>query len=252
MKKLLAILCAVGFGVSLEAATVGSNETNARAITLSTTQLDLAVTLVEEEEEGWDDDWGDDDWGDDDWGDDDWGDDDWGDDGSWFSSGVYYFKASLKKNTAYTIWMDGSKAGEIVLDSYPYGEMMYETPSASFSAVEQQVDSKGVTHYISWMRAEDWASEDPNSWTYYISLSGEVGDKVTFHAVQGEKSFLPDGVADNPKTLVFADTEKTEGYKITDEGSYYFKADLTAGRKYLFRTTGGTAKTNVSVRVDAS
>lgn len=197
-------------------------------------------------------------------------------DAYFYSAGVYYLKMTLKKGKSYTVWFEGGDADKIGLDGFDvyayepgwddwgddddWGDLDWnsddfddwgggtssspEPPWAGFWDFRQQ---GGV--YAAWLYADDWDPSDPSSWTYYIQLGGDVGLSTTVHVVEGEKTFLPAGMKDNPKVLRMADAEqvfpteqdKSGNVMITEEFAYYFKANLEGGRRYLLRTTDGTA-----------
>lgn len=170
-------------------------------------------------------------------------DPDWGE---FYGTGAYYLKVTLQKGHSYTVYMEGGSAENLWMDAYAYDNWEGEVwpPSAGFFDGDTQSGK-----YLLWMYSDDWDSDDPNTWNYFISLSGAIGASTTVTILEGIHSFLEPGLERNPKQITMKDAETTFSGKLTEENAYYFKANLTEGRKYLVRTTGGTAAKPYSLRV---
>lgn len=155
-----------------------------------------------------------------------------------YGTGAYYLKVPLQKGHSYTVYMEGGSAEDLWMDAYAYDNWDGEVwpPSAGFFDGDTQSGK-----HILWMYSDDWDSGDPNTWNYFISLSGTIGASTTVTILEGIHSFLEPGLERNPKQITMKDTETTFNGKLTEENAYYLKANLTEGRKYLVRTTGGTA-----------
>ena len=186
---------------------------------------------------------------------------------------------TLTRGKAYTVWFEGGDAEKVRISSTvrgvpvsgvrPYSNDFFgweddfnddytsddpalptipiggstTGPSARFTSFSEQ---GGV--YMAVLQADDWGKSDPASWTYNIDLYGSSALKTTVHIAAGVKSFLPEGMKDNPRLLTMKDEEQsfpakdeTGNVTTTIESNYWFKAELEAGRRYLLRTTGGTA-----------
>lgn len=173
-------------------------------------------------------------------------------DGDYYDSGAYYLAVTLKRGKSYTVYAESpSGADAIDLDVYPRDTTESEDdreifgPSATFSGEEQ------AGYQVMWLDGSDWdLEEDPSSWKYYIYLSGDAGTKATVKIVEGIVTFLEEGLEENPGTLSFSDRETETTRKFTEEHTYYFTSKLTAGRKYLIRTGGGTAAQPFDLSID--
>ena len=219
MKKLLILLAALGCGVTLHAASAaqGSCEAKARDISVGASG---AVVLVNEYDPDW---------------------------GEFLGNGVYYAKVTLKKGHSYTVYSDN--ADNVSLEAYAWENWEGDVwpPMAGFYDGDVQ-SGKNVL----WMYASDWDEDDQSSWPFYIRLSGSIGRSAVLNVVEGIQTFVAKGLAANPEQITMADgKDKSASRSITEEGSYYFKASLTEGRKYLIRTTGGTAKKPYALRVSS-
>ena len=193
-----------------------------------------------------------------------------------FSYGVYYLKVTLKKGKTYTIWFQGGDAEKIGLDGFyvfpkedesswggdwgDWGDDDWDDDDDDWGGGDWTVSAdapmlwdfrKQGSICAAWLYSDDWESSAPSSWTYYIKLSSEtLGLSTTVHVEEGERTFLPAGMYDNPKLLTMTDAEQTfpteadksDNVTTTAESNYWFIAKLDAGRRYLIRTTGGTAQ----------
>lgn len=225
MKKLLiAISTALAVGVGL-AATKGSCESAAASISVGRSTTVKLVAEYDPEDRSYDD----------------------------SGDGVYYLTTTLSRGYAYTLTYSGATADEVSVYAYPRETTEAEdekdiySPFASFSEFGDG-SFNGV--YVQYLQSEDWDSEDPSSWKYYIVVSGELGASVTVSLASGIVQYADPGSSDNPTTLSFADTLKTGSYDFLD-GEYYFSASLKAGRFYRVRTTGGTTTYPVYLSLDA-
>ena len=218
MRKLLVLLAALSCGVSLHAASgaKGSCEAKAQEIGVGWSGT---VRLVEEFDPDW---------------------------GESFGTGAYYLKVTLQRGHSYTIWTEGGNVADIWTDAYAYDNWEGDVwpPMAGFYDGDTQSGKN-----LLWMYADDWDSTDPSSWPYFIYLNGQVGQYTTVHIAEGVISFKEKGTAGNPELITVKDSNQEAARKITDEGEYYFKANLTEGRKYFVRTAGGTAAKPYSLKV---
>ena len=218
MRKFLILLSALVCGTALQAASAakGSCEAKAQEIKVGWSG---SVRLVQEYDPDWNES---------------------------YDNGVYYLKVTLQKGHSYTIYMEGGSAAGLWLDAYAYDNWDGDVwpPMAGFDDADTQSGK-----YLLWMYSDDWDSGDPSTWNYYVSLSGKIGDTTTVHVLEGIHSFLEPGLERNPKQITMKDTETTFSGKLTEENAYYLKSNLTEGRKYLIRTTGGTAAKPYSLKV---
>ena len=154
-------------------------------------------------------------------------------------NGVYFYKVTLSKGTPFTIWVSGGAAEEMSLDVYTDFDKDYYT---SFELGETD---DGIQ--FARLAAGDWDEEDPSKVSFYVQVSGEVGNEATVQSQSSWISFVPYGSEEYKKPLTFAESQKTMSARFLDDGEYWMTARLTAGRLYRMRTTGGTAEDPVSL-----
>ncbi len=226
----LVALCAVFAALSADAATAvsGSCESKAVSIGMTATGAMRAVALVDEYD---------------------------ADDKENTGRGVYYFKATLKRGNAYTVWTEGVSADNpVYLDAYAADPKDDDDfgPGAGFDDVgETGADTRLVMYADDWtVDDEDPEFNDPSSWTYYFVLEGAIGASATVWFRQGVVT--PSGREDTPVAISPAGKEATTSRKLELGGEYHFKAKLTAGRLYHFATGGGTAEMPLNVSVGGS
>ena len=160
--------------------------------------------------------------------------------------GCHYYKVTLNKGKAYTIWISGDKAQEIDL----LVDTDWEDESAPLAMFDYDEKGDGATK-IAYLYADSWDEEDPARGTYYVQLSGEIGAATTLQFVEGIKSFVQEGEEGNPRRLTMTDVQQKD-VKNLIEGEYYYVASLKAGRKYCIRTTSGTKGLPLSLFVDST
>ncbi len=209
MKKFLfAALVALVGSAAVAAAAAGNCESKAVAIKGSQT-----VTLVNE----WDPEWK-----------------------EFSDTGVYYYKVTLSKGAAYSIWLEGGNVDDMELYVYTDFDKGYIT--------EFESDETDTVKFAR-LAPGDWDEDDPSKVTFYIQVSGEIGLSATLNAANGYRSFVPVGSEDNPRALTFSN----KPVSLTDaflDGSYYMTARLTANHMYRISTSGGTVDSPVTLSVD--
>lgn len=166
--------------------------------------------------------------------------------------GAYYLAVTLNRGKSYTVWVEGATAAAVDLMCYAREPTDSEWnkdifgPSADFGGAEEYLNAQAC--YLSY---EDWDyEEDPSSWKYYIYISGDIGTAVKVGFTEGIKTFVEPGTEENPKTISFSTNEAKDAASF-GEGDYYYRAYLTAGRKYLIRTVGGTEAAPLSVALES-
>lgn len=157
--------------------------------------------------------------------------------------GVYYFKATLKRSYAYTVWTQGITTNdEISVACYAADPKDDDDwgPSADFTEMEDfGGDQRFVLFADDWyIDEEDKSENDPKSWTYYIQITGNVGDQVTINFQSG--AIIPPGRVENPRSITPSANRSTVKDILQLDGEYLLRARLQAGRLYYFCTTGGT------------
>lgn len=209
--------------VATAAATTGSCESKAVAISASSTEQGKTVTLVNE----WD-----------------------GKKST--TNGVYYFKMTLKKGTAYTVWLDYGEGktsqAAYIEDAYQsWGNFEQMPPAAYFerAAVGETyrwvVDGKEWDYTDSW--GGDWGGSEwdivvPSTWVYYIRVRGTTGDKAVLRYQTGNR--IPIGVEQNPLVLTPTTSKQTTKDFVYYSGDYCVKLSMKADHRYHFETTGAT------------
>ena len=128
---------------------------------------------------------------------------------------------------------------DVYTDDDYYGKEKNEDkePAADFDGEEI---NDGETK-IAYMYAESWDDEDPGTGRYIVAVYGEIGESATLHFTSGIKTFTVRGSEESPETISFKESWTTRSRKLLDEGEYWFRAKLKAGRKYRVYTRKGSA-----------
>lgn len=158
-------------------------------------------------------------------------------------SGVCYYKVALRKGVAYSFWISGGSVDEMLL-SVDVDWTLEDIPMASCDYEEY---SSGVK--AAFMYDYAWDEDDPSSFTYYVAVSGEIGQRTMLYFTQGIMSFTRVGEESNPKRITVGDAQVNASETLID-GDYFFVASLIAGRKYMFRTTGGVADDPLAISIE--
>ena len=169
--------------------------------------------------------------------------------------GACYYKATLRRGMAYTVYTSGITTNMTVRldDLYP-AESTKESqvePGAGFEEVDER---DGNQRYV--MSADEWyiddedpAESDPASWTYYFRLRGTIGEKGTIMFVQGVS--IPRGRSQNQDLISPSTTPQTVSErKLEINGEYYFRARLQAGRLYHFATSQATETMPLGITIE--
>lgn len=221
MKKLISALCVAGFAAAAAFGANGDCEDRAVSIKFSASGGYRTVKLVpaydSEAESGsrYDD-----------------------------TQGVYYFKATLERGKAYTVWTSGIGTNDYIsVNAYaaePGESSDADGPSAEFAEIEEPgAEQRFVLYADDWyIDYEDPSASDPKSWTYYVEITGDVGDTVTLNFAQGV--VIPQGREDNPLALTPTTSGGTVSRTLQLDNEFYMRARLQAGRMYRFGTDGGT------------
>ena len=138
------------------------------------------------------------------------------------SDGVYYFKATLNRGNAYTVWTEGVSTDDddIYVDAYARDTTESEdnrdifAPGASFDTVSEiGYNTRLVMYSDDWyIDEEDPEFSDPKSWLYYIKIEGRAGARVTIAFQQGV--VIPAGREESPVTISPSKTEKQYSSKL--------------------------------------
>lgn len=154
--------------------------------------------------------------------------------------GTAWYKLTVKKGDSATVWIQDGDVDKVTLMSWADPSMTKEIwPMADFTW-----GSAPRTVQALFLESSSWDESDPNTWTFYFNIFGMVGDKVNMYCTAGIHSFNEKGAPDNPVVLTVKDSEQKTSVKVLelDTGyEYYWKTKLEAGRKYLFKTSGGSA-----------
>lgn len=212
MKKIVLMFIMVTMGLLMYGAESGSHMGN--AISLRSSQ---SVTLVDE----YDPDFGD-----------------------YYGIGVRYYKVSIKKGAACTIWITGGNAANMSLAV----DTNWEDENAPFASFDYD-SFAGGTIYAAFLDSDAWFDDDPSSGTFYVCVSGEIGDQAMLYYASGIQEFIREGEEGNPKRITVSETSTASTQQLM-EGDYYFIANLQAGKRYSFRTTGGTDDSPMGFSID--
>ena len=168
-------------------------------------------------------------------------------DGSSYGTGAYFLKFTASRGTAYTITAKSASEDGVGLDVSDLSTYDFDK-EVNAPWFEGSTDPDGTERAI--LRAEEWDAEWHDAKvSYYIYLSGEIGDSVTVSLVTGvEESPTPSGTMEKPTTLSPTAAEAKLVGELT-EGSYYCTAELTAGNKYKFWTSGGNEDYGLSLSI---
>ena len=163
---------------------------------------------------------------------------------------VYYFKATLKRSMAYTVYTTGlGSETNITLDIYAKdaSKDSESEPSATFDEIaESGGNIRQVMYADSWYIDEDDPDEsDPASWTYYFAFLGDGPTTFTVYFSTGVQ--VPTGREENPFSISPGKSPATKQTNLEMDGEYYFRARLTEGRLYRFGTSGGTSNEVLSL-----
>ena len=150
---------------------------------------------------------------------------------------VFYWKWTLSKGQAYTVWCSSDEWSGTPMTSFSSSS----GPDAQFS---ESVDADGYTYYL--MKDTDWFSTDPATGVYYFYISSyeEAAPSATVH--YGRGNHMPKGLLQNPDTLEIPEqeTEKTVSFHKDYMGMnhpYAYSVEMKAGKRYIIRSAGGTA-----------
>ena len=160
-----------------------------------------------------------------------------------YDMGVCYYKITLRKGTAYTIWLSGGNSADMMM-SVDVDWQQENSPFAMFDYMDYASGDK-----VAFMYADAWDEDDPTSFVYYVAISGEIGDTCQLYYQTGIKSFTQVGEEDNPRRITVSDTQVNDSRNLI-AGDYYYIVRLEAGRKYMFRTTGGTSESPLAMSID--
>ena len=169
------------------------------------------------------------------------------------NQGVYYFKATLKRSIAYSVWTTGIGTNDTVQVSIypeePPESSSKDAPSADFTEVDEpNNDQRYILYADDWyIDPDDPSASDPTSWTYLIEVTGDVGESVTVNFQQGV--VIPQGRPEAPLTISPSTTPARITRKLQLDDEYYLRARLVAGRLYWFGTSGGTPENVLSVDI---
>ena len=186
---------------------------------------------------------------------------------------VCYYKMTLSKGKAYTIWVGDKSARDAAIDiddAYPKisTSETQEEPMASFEMVEFGEEQRWVVDGKTWGYDDDDGWDDdfgddegdlgdfgdddfdidwvdpviPDSWTYYIVIRGKAGETCNLYYIQ--KNDVPVGVAQNPLVISPDTKDVTKGGLEFKSSDYFVQMKVVAGRRYYLMTSGG-ASTNL-------
>ena len=178
---------------------------------------------------------------------------------------VHCYKVSLsydkkkKKGIAYSLWLTDDKGetvtdANIAIDDIQPAEPTTDDGIPPFANFDEYSGGWGLMQVL---KEEEWTVDepdpednDPSPWWYHIRIIGVKDANVKLHYQRGNR--LPLGIADNPQTLTFGESEQKTSLTnfVKGETSYYFQGDLEQDRRYIFATVGGTVENAYSLDFD--
>lgn len=161
-------------------------------------------------------------------------------DGERTDIGAYYFKLTLKRYASYSVWINTNNLEDVSLEVYTNDE----DAGADFD-----VDTSNDGILYARIGSEDWDVEDPSSVTFYVYVTGNVGDRVTVNSSAGYMNFEPKGSPDNIAAISFDERERRLSTLFVDD-EYWMSAYMRQGRMYRVQTTGGTPDEPISFEID--
>ena len=151
-----------------------------------------------------------------------------------YGGGIYYFKVSLKVATGYTLWSTGASSVSAYMGAWDADMGSVNSDFSSFSTRD------GVNFWMT-ITPEDWW-DGMVSGTYYLVVSGNVGESFTLNWLQGVmEEPIPVGVEENPATISVGTTAAASSATLFSDGFYYYATTLAAGKRYKLWTVGGNA-----------
>ena len=255
MKKMLILVLTGLTSVAAFAAVKGSSEKDAISLSASTTLKATQVKLVQDPSTN-------------------------------VARFVCYYKITLSKGKAYTIWVDnaatnGVKTQSATISIPPfsiYPKFGFNSPIAMFDAAEVGESTFWVMSGKEWSSSVaddnwgdsslgssasefdfDWNWTTPNTWTYYIVVQGNEGETATLHYAVGKK--IPTGIRQNPLVLKVATTpqvtvdpndNKARPGSVKGEmqfwsSNYYCQVSMKLGCRYHFTSSLGSEANALSV-----
>lgn len=163
-----------------------------------------------------------------------------------YDSGVAYYKISLSKWSQYTVWIEGGNVKDLDLDVGVSWDDM-----DTYATFEPTEELSGGNIKAAYLYQDGWDEDDPSKATFYVCISGDVGQSTTLHYTSGIKTFTVTGEEDSPKSISTKDTVQSVSSKlVTENGEYWLKVTLSPGRKYAFYTEKGTVENQLDIDFD--
>ncbi len=165
-----------------------------------------------------------------------------------WDSGVIYYKVKLVKGQSATVWISGGDASSMDFWELDYDWDDYSgdddiLPSVSFDEDFVRDDGAVKGWYL---HSDSWDDDDPSTVTFYISVYGDIGQKCNLYYSPKIESFTREGEEGNPRLITMTENSQKDAKSLID-GEYHYMVMLEAGRKYSIRTTGGSAKTPLTI-----
>lgn len=161
-------------------------------------------------------------------------------DGEYTDIGAYYFKLSLSRYASHSIWINPGGNEDLSLEVYTNDE-------DAMADFEVDTSSDGVLYAR--IGGEDWDAEDPSSVTFYVYVTGNVGDRVTVSSSSSYMNFEPKGSEENVVNITFDENGKKLSTRFVED-EYWMSSYLKAGRLYRVRSTGGTSENPIAFEIE--
>ena len=152
------------------------------------------------------------------------------DSGEYYDSGCYYIKVTCSRDKEYTVYLSDATDGVSIdvsdISSYDWDK---EVNLPSFSS---EYDNYYTLTLDDW-DDDGWDDAYDKSGTFYIYVTGEIGDKATVTFASGiVEPPIEYGTEENPKTITIGNNTSSASASLID-GSYYFTANLKNGRAHV-------------------
>ena len=182
---------------------------------------------------------------------------------------VHFYRMNVRKETPYTVWIEGMSDPSVTIVAVN-AEFSFEVdpPLAVFSETaygdEVRWSLTGKEEWaINWdfnglgqdapagfdlgMDDDfDFGGKTPDTWNYYIKITGKKGATATLKYVKANK--MPVGVSQNPMTIKPKADAQTTDWLDFKSSDFYLKADLKGGCRYHFGSMKGSADNLLSIR----
>ena len=162
--------------------------------------------------------------------------------------GVAYYSFKLTRGSACTIWITGGNAANMMFSVDAY-DMYVDTDDMVLASFDYESRDNNATQ-IAYLYSDAWDDEDPSPATFYVLISGDIGDTCKLYFQSGIRSFTQVGEESNPERITMTESIQTTPARSLIGGEYYFASTLESGRKYQIYTINGTSAAPMNMVID--